>query len=78
MLTRGRYFGGGLTFDSLVKIYVGPQKKQWMLPKDLLCDRFSFFKAAFKGGFKEAAEKEMWLEEDDPEAFGLLVDYVSV
>lgn len=60
----------------MVKVFVGPKRKLWHLNEDLLCDRSPYFKAAFKGGFAEATAKESYLEDADPEAFGLLVDWV--
>jgi hypothetical protein len=59
-----------------VKIFVGPEKKLWVLPEDLLCDRIEFFRAAFKSKFKEGISKEMFLESDDSTAFGRLVDWI--
>jgi hypothetical protein len=46
------------------------------LNEELLCDRVPFFKGAFKSGWEEGKSKVMELPEDDPEAFGLLVDWV--
>ncbi|KAI9647204.1 hypothetical protein NHQ30_003587 [Ciborinia camelliae] len=59
-----------------VKIYVGPTRKLWTLPEDLLCSRVKYFQKAFKGKFKEAADKDMYLSEDDPASFGHLVDWI--
>ncbi|TAQ83611.1 hypothetical protein B7494_g8067 [Chlorociboria aeruginascens] len=61
---------------NMVEIYVGEERKLWVLHEDLLCDRIDFFASAFKSGFKEGREKKMDLEEEDPEAFGLLVDWI--
>lgn len=55
---------------------VGPNKQSWMLHEYLLCDRVDFFRKAFQGGFKEATTKEIHLEEDDPGAFGLFVEWL--
>jgi hypothetical protein len=59
-----------------VKVYVGPKRKLWTIPEDYLCDRLDYFKAALKSNFKEGHEKEMYLEEDDPVAFGMLIDWL--
>jgi len=67
-----RYF----TSNRTVKIYVGPERKLWFLNEDLLCDRIPFFKGVFKSEFKEGDSKVMELLEDDPEAFGRLVEWV--
>jgi hypothetical protein len=70
------YFFSYLTSDKTVKIYVGPERKLWSLNEELLCDRVPFFKSAFKSGWKEGKSKVMELPDDDPEAFGYLVDWV--
>jgi len=71
-----RYFRERVT---LVKVYVGPDRENcWILPEDFLCERLDFFRAAFKSNFKEGREKIMYLEEDSPAAFALLVDWLSV
>jgi hypothetical protein len=59
-----------------VTIYVGPERVQWILNEDLLCDRAPFFQAAFKSDFREGREKTMELPEDDPKAFAKFVDWV--
>ncbi|KAN0110135.1 hypothetical protein V8E51_006522 [Hyaloscypha variabilis] len=58
----------------LVKVYVGPERKQFTFPEALLCDRFKFFRAAFEGGFRESTEKSIDLPEDDPVAFSFVID----
>jgi hypothetical protein len=59
----------------MVKVYVGPERKLWTLPEHVLC-KIDYFKAAFKSGFKEGAEKEIDMPEDDPSTFGHLVDWL--
>lgn len=71
----GDYFEA-LTPNKQVTIYVGPNKHVWVMPKDLLCDRVEYFRAAFKGGFQESATRKLWLEEDDPDAWTVLVSAI--
>jgi len=60
-----------------VKVYVGPTREHyWTLPEDLLCDKLEFFRAAFKGPFKEGEDKEIHLEDDDPAVFEKLIDWL--
>lgn len=59
-----------------MKVYVGPERKLWEFPEDFLCDKIEFFRAAFKSGFIEASTKEIFLQEDDADAFGRLVDWL--
>jgi hypothetical protein len=70
------YFFSYLTSNKTVKLHVGPERKLWFLNEELLCDRVPFFKGAFKSGWKEGKSKIMELPDDDPEAFGHLVDWV--
>lgn len=58
----------------MVKIYVGPERKLWILPEALLCDRVEFFKSAFRSGFRESQEKVLELPDDDPMAFELVLN----
>ncbi|KAL8917909.1 MAG: hypothetical protein Q9172_005640 [Xanthocarpia lactea] len=58
----------GLT-DEVVTILVGPEEEPFHVSKELLSSNSPFFKAAFEGSFKEAAEKTIRLPEDDPNVF---------
>ncbi|KAE9371967.1 hypothetical protein N431DRAFT_456726 [Stipitochalara longipes BDJ] len=60
----------------MVKIYVGPERKLWVLPEQLLCDRNKFFKAAFQSGFRESKEKMLELPGDDPTALAYILDRI--
>jgi BTB/POZ domain len=62
--------------SEMVKIYVGPEGKEYNLHKELLCDRSSFFKAAFRNKFKEGQENKMTLPADSPEAFDIFVRWI--
>lgn len=44
--------------------------------ENLLCDNVEFFRAAFKGCFREGVEKTMELPKDDPVAFGYFVGWL--
>jgi hypothetical protein len=57
-------------------IYVGPDRQEFKVSKDLLCYVSPFFKAAFEGEFKEGKEQTMELLEDDVEAFSHVVSYM--
>lgn len=50
-------------------VLVGPDEKQFTIPKVLLTRRSAFFKAALEGGFKEAKEKMIRLPEADVAVF---------
>jgi hypothetical protein len=60
----------------MVKIFVEPERKGWAFPEDLLCEKSTFFKAAFKGGFCESKDKVLEPPEDDSKVFGYVIDYV--
>lgn len=57
-------------------IFVGPDREEFKLSKELLCHVSPFFKAAFEGDFKEGQEQTMELLDDDVEAFGYVVTYL--
>lgn len=58
----------------MVKIYVGAERKLWILPEALLCNHVEFFKSAFQSGFRESQDKVLELPEDDPMAFQLVLN----
>jgi hypothetical protein len=60
----------------MVRIYVGLQRRLWVLPEEALCDRVKFFKSTFQGGFREGDEKVLELPEDDPVAFGYSLNHI--
>lgn len=60
----------------MVRIYVGPEKKLWVVPEAILCDRVEFFRSAFQSGFRESKDKVLELPEDDPTAFGYILDKI--
>jgi hypothetical protein len=68
-----RYFASN---PATVKVFVGPKRQHWAIVEDLLCNYSEYFRAAFKGNFKEAINKEIRLEEDDPAAFGKVIDWL--
>lgn len=60
----------------MVTIWVGPERKRFLLHEELICARSKFFHSAFKSDFEESARKEMSMPEDDPITFGHLVDWL--
>jgi hypothetical protein len=60
----------------VVRIFVGPDRKQWVLPEQLLCDRVEYFQGAFQSGFRESNEKVLEFPEDLPAAFGYIIDRI--
>jgi hypothetical protein len=60
----------------MVKIFVGSERKLWILPEQLLCDRLEYFKSAFQSGFQESKNKVLELPEDDPTAFAFILDRI--
>lgn len=59
-----------------VQIVVGAQRKIFYIPEELICERVDYFKAAFKGGFREGREKRLELIEEDPEVFRYIIDWI--
>lgn len=60
----------------LVKLYVGPKRKEFGVHKSLLCKSSHFFDAALNGPYIEGQEGKMYLPEDDPGAFSLYVEWL--
>jgi hypothetical protein len=61
---------------AMVRIYVGSQRRLWVLPEEVLCDGVQFFKSTFQGGFREGDEKVLELPEDDSISFGYILDHI--
>lgn len=61
----------------MVTILVGPDKHKFLVHRQLLSTRSSHFRASLSptSGFKEGQEGIITLEEDDPEAFKLIVHF---
>lgn len=60
----------------MVKIYVGPKRKRWVVHKDVICERSDYFRKAFTGSWKEAEKSRIYLHEDDPKVFGHFIDWI--
>ena len=55
---------------------VGEQQQVFNVHEDLICARIPFFRAAFKGEFREAQEGQLKLPEEKPEAFRQVLKWV--
>ncbi|TGO68101.1 hypothetical protein BOTNAR_0030g00230 [Botryotinia narcissicola] len=61
-----------------VVLVVGPEKEVFAISQAFLVDSIEYFRIAFLGGsFREGMEKEMYLEEEKPEAIRLLVGWLQ-
>ncbi|KAI4743409.1 hypothetical protein E4T50_06207 [Aureobasidium sp. EXF-12298] len=56
-------------YKEMVSLLVGPNKEKYNLHKGLLCFYSDFFRAAFKGSFKEAEEGKIELPDVGTEVF---------
>ncbi|KAL8893906.1 MAG: hypothetical protein Q9192_004808 [Flavoplaca navasiana] len=65
------YFGD----HPMVQLKVGAEEKTFYVHKGLICESSPFFRAAFTGGFKENSGS-ITLEEDDPDIFGHIVQWL--
>ncbi|KAL1865163.1 hypothetical protein Daus18300_007289 [Diaporthe australafricana] len=61
--------------DRIVTIIVGHQKKRWSVHENLLSNKSEFFRASFRGGFRESKDGVLELPEDDPRVFELFVGW---
>jgi len=60
-----------------VDIYVGPEKKHYRLPKNLLCYFSEYFDRCFNGYFTETQTQKLTLEEDRVDFFEVLLRYMK-
>ena len=60
----------------MVDVFVGAEQRKFHLHCDLLCERSDFFRAAFRGHFKEAEAEELTLLDETVESFELLVAWL--
>lgn len=72
--TNGLFFR--MVMGPQANIVVGPEKKSFALPIDLLSYYSPVFDRAFYGNFIEVQTQVMELPEDDVENFEILVDYI--
>lgn len=65
------------TTSEIVTVHVGPKRKRFFLHRDLICSRSPFFeKCLKKDRFDEGYKNELYLPEDDPKAFSIVVDWI--
>lgn len=62
----------------MVEILVGPSEHAFRVHKTVLCGKIPYFDKMFNGGFKEAQEQYANLPDDDPDAFGLFLEWLYV
>lgn len=61
-----------------VVLTVGPEKEVFAISQALLVDSIEYFRIAFqRGSFREGIEKEIYLEEENPDAIRLLVGWLK-
>ncbi|KIW74658.1 hypothetical protein Z517_11428 [Fonsecaea pedrosoi CBS 271.37] len=65
------------TTSEIVTVHVGPKRKRFHLHRDLICERSPFMeKCLQKNRFDEGYKNEMYLPEDDPKAFSIVVEWI--
>lgn len=57
-------------------ILVGPAEKKWVMHENLLASKSDFFRATFRGGFREGEDGVLRLPEDGPRPFELFVGWI--
>jgi hypothetical protein len=68
---------GSFTTSEIVTVLVGPKRKRFHLHRDLICQRSPFMeKCLSKNRFSEGEKNELYLPEDDPKAFAIVVDWI--
>lgn len=73
-----RLANGGKSFANspIVTIYVGKDRKMYMVHKDLLVSKCPYLRGCLTGGFRDSKSNEVFLSEDLPEAFNCLVKWL--
>ncbi|KAF7929327.1 uncharacterized protein EAE98_005246 [Botrytis deweyae] len=66
----------GTLGTEVVKLIVGPKRKEFTVHKKLICDSCDYFRKAFRGPFKEAREEIIYLIGDSADAVGLFVEWL--
>ncbi|PVH85703.1 hypothetical protein DL98DRAFT_583295 [Cadophora sp. DSE1049] len=73
----------GVTFighsldNELLTVYVGPNRKEFVLHKKLLCRTSDFFEKAFNSDFQEGKQvRDHAFDEDSPSAFAIFVNWL--
>jgi hypothetical protein len=65
------------TTSEIITVHVGPKRKRFYLHRDLICERSPFMeKCLSKNRFSEGEKNELYLPEDDPKAFAIVVDWI--
>ncbi|EPE31717.1 POZ [Glarea lozoyensis ATCC 20868] len=62
--------------DTIVTLYVGPERVKFVAHKELLCEKSLYFEKMFKGDFIEATTESAELPETDVESFDHLLNWV--
>lgn len=71
------FFLVSFTTSEIVTVLVGPKRKRFYLHRDLICQRSPFMeKCLSKNRFSEGDKNELYLPEDDPKAFSVLVEWI--
>jgi hypothetical protein len=60
----------------VVDVFVGPERKRYVVHKNLLTAQSDYFKKALTGSFMEAEENSIHLKEEDPAAVALLIGWL--
>ncbi|KAL9110549.1 MAG: hypothetical protein Q9227_004907 [Pyrenula ochraceoflavens] len=59
--------------SDIITVFVGPKRCKFSIHKKLICSVSQFFDRAMNGSFQEAATSEVYLQDDEPKYFDILV-----
>ncbi|KAJ9603684.1 hypothetical protein H2200_011870 [Cladophialophora chaetospira] len=62
--------------SEVITLYVGPDRKQYQVHKDLLMSTSDFFRACLSSGMVESQKNEVALPEDTTEEFDLIIPFL--
>jgi BTB/POZ domain len=60
----------------MVKVFVGPEKVLFSIPKAILCHHSQYFERALNGPYTESQQQQVILDEDKVEAFQLITQWM--
>ncbi|KAJ9603705.1 hypothetical protein H2200_011891 [Cladophialophora chaetospira] len=72
----GKDTNESITTSEIIPIFVGPIKKKHLIHACILTSKAPFFKKCLESGMREQAENAIYLPEDDPEAFGIVANWM--
>jgi hypothetical protein len=59
-----------------IEVSEGPDRKQFLIHKNLICRESTFFRSSFEGAFIETSRQHLKLPQDYPDVFEAFCDWL--